>query len=94
MAVPWLDVAYLFHVNGRYVSNNIAVRDELADLHKKYGYFAKIELMTDAILRHRTDGALVRFVVPINDAGVASAETQMKSFIAQARPLLGPYLPD
>jgi hypothetical protein len=40
------DVAYLFHVNGRYVSNNIAVRDELADLRKKYGYFAKVELMT------------------------------------------------
>ena len=57
-------------------------------------YAAKIELMTDAILRHRTDGALVRFVVPIDDAGVASAETKMKSFIAQAQPLLGPYLPD
>jgi hypothetical protein len=40
------DVAYLFHVNGRYVSNNIAVREELADLRKKYGYFAKVELMT------------------------------------------------
>jgi hypothetical protein len=40
------DVAYLFHVNGRYVSNNIAVRSELFDLRKKYGYFAKIELMT------------------------------------------------
>lgn len=40
------DVAYLFHVNGRYVSNNIAVRKELADLLQKYGYFAKVELMT------------------------------------------------
>jgi hypothetical protein len=40
------DVAYLFHVNGRYVSNNIAVRDELGTLSNKYGYFAKVELMT------------------------------------------------
>jgi hypothetical protein len=42
------DVAYLFHVNGRYASNNIDVRNELANLRQKYGYFAKVELMTTA----------------------------------------------
>jgi hypothetical protein len=42
------DVAYLFHVNGHYASNNIAVRNDLADLWKKYGYFAKVEVMTTA----------------------------------------------
>jgi hypothetical protein len=40
------DVAYLFHVNGRYESSNVGVRGELANLFQKYGYFAKIELMT------------------------------------------------
>jgi hypothetical protein len=40
------DVAYLFHVNGRYESSSVGVRGELANLLQRYGYFAKIEVMT------------------------------------------------
>jgi hypothetical protein len=46
------DVAYLFHVNGRYESSNVGVRAELANLLQRYGYFAKIELMTAAANTH------------------------------------------
>lgn len=42
------DVAYMFHVNGRYESSNVGVRKELANLFQKYGYFAKVEVMTTA----------------------------------------------
>ena len=39
------NVAYTFHVNGRYESSNLGVRKELANLFQRYGYFAKVELM-------------------------------------------------
>ena len=41
-------VAYLFHVNGRYESSAPGVRRELQNLLQRYGYFAKIEVMTTA----------------------------------------------
>ena len=47
------DVAYLFHVNGRYEASNVGVRTELGNLFQRYGYFAKIEVMTTA--RSRAD---------------------------------------
>jgi hypothetical protein len=40
------NVAYFFHVNGRYESDPIGVRVSLQDLFQRYGYYAKIELMT------------------------------------------------
>jgi hypothetical protein len=40
------NVAYLFHVNGRYESDPTGVRVALQDLRQRYGYYAKIELMT------------------------------------------------
>jgi len=39
------DVAYFFHTNGKYEGDPIGVRQELADLFQKYGYYSKIELM-------------------------------------------------
>ncbi|MDP9172442.1 MAG: EpsI family protein [Planctomycetota bacterium] len=39
-------VAYVFNANGSYVSDPLAVRQTLQDLTKRYGYYAKIELMT------------------------------------------------
>ena len=42
------DVAYLFHVDGVYESNSLVVRDRLASLTERYGYYAKVELMTTA----------------------------------------------
>jgi EpsI family protein len=58
-------------------------------------YTAKLDLMADALLRHRTDGALVRLVVPIDPAGgIAPAEEKLRQFAARMRPLLDPYLPN
>jgi hypothetical protein len=42
------EVAYLFHVNGHYESSSIGVRSELQNLLQRYGYFAKVELMTQS----------------------------------------------
>lgn len=50
-------VAYVFQVNGRYDSDPIGVRISLQDLRNRYGYYAKIELMT--ILSDRAASAQV-----------------------------------
>jgi hypothetical protein len=39
-------VAYFFHVDGAYESDPLAVRQQLQSLTKRYGYYAKVELMT------------------------------------------------
>jgi hypothetical protein len=39
-------VAYFFHVNGHYESDPLGVRRSLQNLLEKYGYYAKVELMT------------------------------------------------
>ena len=39
-------VGYVFHVNGRYESNPLGVRERLQNLFEKFGYYAKVELMT------------------------------------------------
>lgn len=39
-------VAYVFHANGEYNSDPLGVRQKLEDLTQRYGYYAKIELMT------------------------------------------------
>jgi hypothetical protein len=40
------NVAYLFHVNGHYESDPLGVRRSLQYLPERYGYYAKVELMT------------------------------------------------
>jgi len=40
------NVAYFFQVNGHYESDPLQVRKGLQNLFEKYGYYAKIELMT------------------------------------------------
>jgi hypothetical protein len=42
------DVGYLFHVDGVYESDSLVVRNRLASLAERYGYYAKVELMTTA----------------------------------------------
>ena len=42
------NVAYLFHVNGHYESDALGVRRSLQNLIEKYGYYAKVELMTQS----------------------------------------------
>lgn len=39
-------VSYVFHVNGHYDNDSLGVRRTLESLTERYGYYAKIELMT------------------------------------------------
>ena len=58
-------------------------------------YWAKVFLVTDAIRLNRTDGALVRVVVPIGQQGSeASAERDAIEFAERTLPLLSSYIPD
>jgi EpsI family protein len=57
-------------------------------------YWSKIILITDAIRLNRTDGALVRVVVPISGAGgVSQAQTAGLEFVRRLLPLLDNYIP-
>lgn len=62
------NVAYTFRVNGKYTDDPLAVRGELQKLWERYGYYAKIELMTessgkaDAAARDRSAKATAAFM--------------------------------
>lgn len=47
------NVAYCFSVNGQWVADPIDVRRVLGNLFSKYGYYAKIELMTQQLDRDK-----------------------------------------
>jgi uncharacterized protein DUF3485 len=49
------NVAYFFHANGTYTADPIGVRVQLQDLRQRYGYYAKIELMT--VMRNADESA-------------------------------------
>jgi exosortase D (VPLPA-CTERM-specific) len=72
-------VYYWFQQRGRVVTNE---------------YLVKWYLLIDSIARHRTDGALVRVIVPIPLGGSeAEADREVQSFIALAAPHLEHYIP-
>jgi hypothetical protein len=50
------NVGYFFHCNGAYTPSSIGVRGKLQNLFERYGYYAKIEMMTDdpGVGRQRT----------------------------------------
>jgi EpsI family protein len=57
-------------------------------------YTAKIRLVEDAIRLNRTDGALVRIVVPFTaQSDLQSAQKTALAFVAQLEPLLERYIP-
>jgi len=62
------NVGYFFHVNGRYEDNPLGVRATLQDLFQTYGYYAKVELMTeqpgrgDAAARQQSAAAMKDFL--------------------------------
>lgn len=80
-------VAYLFHVNGEYVSSPAGVRTRLANLLQRHGYFAKIEVMTTT--RAATGGAGVT-VAAIRPSSVAAFE----DVLTAALPEVERCLPD
>jgi len=55
-------------------------------------YAGKLWMVTDAILRNRTDGALVRLVTPMSD-GETSARTRLISFAQVLFPDLEANIP-
>ena len=58
-------------------------------------YWAKVFLVTDAIRLNRTDGALIRVIVPIEHRGSeASAEKEAIQFAERMIPLLDGYVPN
>jgi exosortase D (VPLPA-CTERM-specific) len=57
-------------------------------------YLVKWYLLVDALLRHRTDGALVRLIVPLSTStSEADADRELRSFIADIAPRLDRYVP-
>jgi EpsI family protein len=57
-------------------------------------FFAKVRLVEDAIRMNRTDGSLVRVVVPFREnAELQTAQKIALAFIAQIQPMLDQYIP-
>jgi EpsI family protein len=54
---------------------------------------AKLHMMKNAVLRNRTDGALVRVSSPIYGS-VAATSAQLSAFVQALQPALAAYLPD
>lgn len=72
-------VYYWFDQRGRSIANE---------------YLMKWYLLEDAILRNRTDGALVRVVTPMRQGEEqGAADGRLIAFVRLAVPLLGPFLP-
>ena len=61
--------------------------------HETNEYAAKLRLFQNAVLHNRRDGALVRFVTPVDGGDVARADRTLKEFVAEAAPLLPAYVP-
>jgi exosortase D (VPLPA-CTERM-specific) len=73
-------VYYWFEVRGRRFTSD---------------YKMKWYLMWDALTKHRTDGALVRYVMPLSkNESEADADARMLSFASTVNPLLPQYIPD
>ena len=56
-------------------------------------YTAKICLLWDAATKNRTDGAIVRIVVPVTDGNEEAALKQAQDFLGQAYPDLRELIP-
>jgi exosortase D (VPLPA-CTERM-specific) len=73
-------VYYWFQERGRHLTNE---------------YVARWFLFWDALTRHRTDGALVRFIAPVPEgASESNVDARMMSLALQIVPTLGRYIPD
>ena len=65
------NVGYLFQVNGKYTDDPLGVRAELQKLWERYGYYAKLELMTEqpgkaeANAREKSAKAMTEFLAAL-----------------------------
>ena len=58
-------------------------------------YAVKWFLMWDALMRNRTDGALVRATTLVtSDESLESADRRLQTFVAGVASELGPFVPD
>ena len=58
-------------------------------------FWAKAYLLFDAIVRNRTDGALIRLTTPMKpDEPEGEADRRLQSFMRSTLPRLKPFLPD
>ena len=72
-------VYYWFDERGRKIANE---------------YWAKLYLLTDAIVKNRTDGALVRLTTQVLPGETeADADQRLQAFMQQAVPTLSNFLP-
>jgi EpsI family protein len=71
-------VMYWYHAQGTPIAGEIP---------------AKIQMMRSAILRNRTDGALVRVSSSVS-GGVADTTERLVRYVQALYPILGDYLPD
>ncbi len=72
-------VYYWFMQRGRIITNE---------------YLVKWYLLVDALLRHRTDGALVRLIVPLPvTTTLGDADRRLQGFAAAVAPRLAHYVP-
>lgn len=73
-------VYYWFEQRGRRISNE---------------YLMKWFLLSDAVTRNRTDGALVRVVTPVRPGEATDAgDERLAAFVRLAVPLMGPFVPE
>lgn len=73
-------VYYWFQQRGRVITNE---------------YLVKWDMLVDAITRNRTDGALVRLVIPMRDGqDVAELDSALARFAAAIAPVLPEFVPD
>jgi Protein of unknown function (DUF3485) len=56
------NVAYFFHVNGRYEADSLKVRAELQNLFRRYGYYAKFEMRCDTDDRAAAEESMRSFM--------------------------------
>lgn len=82
------NVGYVFNCNGSYTSSPFEVRGRLQNLFERYGYYAKIEIMTAAPLP--VDFYRGNFEANNHDKSVAA----MKDFLTEVLPDLEKCLPD
>jgi len=58
-------------------------------------FAAKISVVIDGLVMRRTDGALVRFVTPINPGESATdADTRLQAFMKLSLPQLPRFVPE
>jgi hypothetical protein len=82
------NVGYTFHCNGSYANGPFDVRLRLQNLRERYGYYAKVELMTAASLNTAIESG------PIEVNNRDESMVAMEDFLAVALPEIEKCLPD